>query len=57
MPMRTAVETMLAQRIGCLPVVENDRLIGLLSETDCLRHLMHVLDIAETKERLPELPP
>ncbi len=55
---RTAVGIMLEKRIGCLPVVDEDgRLAGLLSESDCLRHLAHLLDIAETKERLPELPP
>lgn len=38
-----AVEMMLQQRIGCLPVVEEGRLVGLLSETDCLRHLATLL--------------
>src|SRR5215471_3547253 len=34
---RQAVEVMLERRIGCLPVVDGDHLVGLLSETDCLR--------------------
>jgi CBS domain-containing protein len=55
-PVATAVERMLAHRIGCLPVVEDERLVGLLSETDCLRHLIQVLEIADTREALPELP-
>jgi len=55
-PVHDAVEAMLTKRIGCLPVVENDQLIGLLSETDCLRYLARVLDIAEEKQGLPELP-
>ena len=46
---------MLAHRIGCLPVVEHGKLVGLVSETDCLRHLAHVLGISEQKDRLPEL--
>jgi CBS domain-containing protein len=54
---RQAVDLMLEHRIGCLPVVEAGRLVGLLSETDCLRHLAHVLDLGEVKERLPELAP
>ena len=29
--------------IGCLPVVDGDRLVGLLSETDCLRLLARLL--------------
>lgn len=51
-----AVRLMLDRRIGCLPVVDQGRLIGLLSESDCLRHLARLLDISEAKNRLPELP-
>lgn len=56
LPVRAAVDIMLKRQIGCLPVVEDGRLVGLLSETDCLRYLIHVLDIAAEKDRLPELP-
>lgn len=38
-----AVELMLRERVGCLPVVEDGRLVGVLSETDCLRHLAQLL--------------
>lgn len=41
-PLRTAVDLMLERKIGCLPVVENGALVGLLSETDCLGYLAHV---------------
>lgn len=41
--LKYAVEMMLRERVGCLPVVEDGRLIGLLSETDCLRHLAQLL--------------
>jgi CBS domain-containing protein len=51
----TAVELMLRHRIGCLPVVEHRKLVGLVSETDCLRHLARVLGVAEEKAGLPEL--
>jgi len=51
----TSVELMLRHRIGCLPVVEHGKLVGLISETDCLRHLAHVLGVAEEKAGLPEL--
>jgi hypothetical protein len=37
---------MLDRRIGCLPVVERNRLIGLLSETDCLQLLRRMLGVA-----------
>jgi CBS domain-containing protein len=40
---RQAIEVMLDRRIGCLPVVEGEQLIGLLSETDCLRLLGRLL--------------
>lgn len=54
---RRAVEIMLERRIGCLPVVERGQLRGLLSETDCMRHLAQLLRIAEEKADLPEVPP
>lgn len=38
-----AAELMVRERVGCLPVVEDGRLVGLLSETDCLRHLADLL--------------
>ena len=50
-----AVELMLRHRIGCVPVVEDGKLVGLVSETDCLRYLARVLDISEEKAGLPEL--
>jgi CBS domain-containing protein len=43
-PVRHAVEVMLEDRIGCLPVVDaEDRVVGLLSESDCLRLLASYL--------------
>jgi acetoin utilization protein AcuB len=36
---------MLEKKIGCLPVIEGDDLIGLITETDVLRHYV------ESKER------
>ncbi len=55
-PVHTAVELMLSNRIGCLPVLEHGKLVGLVSETDCLRYLSRVLGISEEKAGLPELP-
>jgi CBS domain-containing protein len=52
-----AVVTMLERKIGCLPVVSRDEVIGLLSETDCLRYLHHILQIADVKKTLTELGP
>ena len=52
---RQAVQLMIDKRVGCLPVLEDGKLVGLLSETDCMRYLAHLLEIPELKERLPEL--
>jgi CBS domain-containing protein len=52
---RSAVRLMLDERVGCLPVLEDGKLVGLLSETDCLRYLTHVLEPPEQKASLPEL--
>jgi CBS domain-containing membrane protein len=54
--MRSAIELMLEKKIGCLPVVADGKLVGLLSESDCLRYLAHLLDLAEAKQALPEMP-
>lgn len=53
--MRQAVSAMLRHKIGCLPVVENDRMVGIVTETDGLRYLEHVLALAEGRKGLPEL--
>ena len=51
-----AVKLMLEKRIGCVPVVEDENLVGLLSESDCMRYLARLLDISDVKHHLPELP-
>jgi CBS domain-containing protein len=40
---RHAVELMLRERVGCLPVVQDGVLLGMLSESDCLRYLAQLL--------------
>ncbi len=47
--LQDAVRKMIDLRIGCLPVVDDGRLIGLLSETDCMRHLLQLLDAADSR--------
>lgn len=49
-----AVDRMLDHTIGCLPVMAAGKLVGLLSETDCLRYLQRILSIAGVKRRLIE---
>ncbi len=49
-----AVARMIEHKIGCLPVVAAGKLVGLLSETDCLRYLQRILSLADIKRRLVE---
>ena len=44
-----AVNTLLIEKFGCLPVVEDKKLVGMLTETDLLRHLQSVLQQTKTK--------
>lgn len=49
--LRRAVDVMVERRIGCLPVVEDGELVGLLSESDCLRLLARMLAPPADRER------
>ena len=49
-----AVGHLLHHKIGCLPVVAGGKLLGLLSETDCLRYLQRILRIADVKRRIAD---
>jgi acetoin utilization protein AcuB len=55
--LQSAVRLMIDRQCGCLPVVEGGKLVGLLSESDCLVRLAQLLDASETKKALPELGP
>lgn len=39
-PVKVAAHLMLAKKIGCLPVVEGEGLVGVVTETDVLRHFV-----------------
>lgn len=41
--LQSAVEMMLLRDVGCLPVLEGERLVGMITRTDCLRHLVEIL--------------
>jgi acetoin utilization protein AcuB len=43
-----AVRILTTRRIGCLPVVEDGELMGILTTTDMLRLLAHMLEVPET---------
>jgi CBS domain-containing protein len=36
---KEAARVMIEKKIGCLPVVESDKLVGLITETDILRYV------------------
>jgi CBS domain-containing membrane protein len=46
MPLSQAAELMLHRKIGCLPVVEGDRLVGILTEADFVAYLARVSSAA-----------
>jgi len=54
-PVEDAVALMIDHKIGCLPVVSEGKLVGLLSETDCLRYLKRILEIADVKRHVVEV--
>jgi CBS domain-containing protein len=37
---KEAARLMIERKIGCLPVVEGGRLVGIVTETDILRHVV-----------------
>ena len=47
-----AVDKMIAGKFGCLPVVENGKLVGLITETDCLRCFQNLLKMGKFQDLL-----
>jgi CBS domain-containing protein len=45
-----AVDLMITRKIGCIPVTENGKLVGLLTESDCLGYLKDLLRGAATPD-------
>ncbi len=59
-PLRTAVGSLISERIGCLPVVERGapgKLIGIITETDMLHILERLLDRDEPAPAAPDPQP
>ena len=50
MPLRKAAKLMLNYKIGGLPVVANERVVGIITESDILRVLVDELDPLTTVE-------
>ncbi len=42
--LRAAAQILLSHKYGCLPVLEDQRLVGMLTEADFLRLTIHLLD-------------
>ncbi len=42
-PLVDAAQIMMQRKIGCLPVLEHDELVGIITETDVLRILVEIL--------------
>lgn len=51
-PIEDAARRLYEHRIGCLPVMENDRLAGILTETDVLRSFTELFGANDPSSRL-----
>jgi len=51
-PVEDAASLLVVKKIGCLPVVEGDRLIGIVTETDLLAVLVELLGLLSHSTRL-----
>lgn len=56
-PVETAAQTLIRNRIGCLPVVEGEALVGILTESDLLRAFVELMAGRERHSRLEILAP
>jgi acetoin utilization protein AcuB len=59
-PVEAAARLLAEHRVGCLPVLLDDRLVGILTGSDLLRVLLRVLGVLEPSSRitlvLPDVP-
>jgi len=51
-PIEEAAKLLYQHHIGCLPVLEDGRLIGILTETDILRSYVELFGVGEPSSRL-----
>lgn len=47
MPLKEAAKLLLTHRYGCLPVVENGKLTGIITEADFLRLTLFLFNVAD----------
>jgi acetoin utilization protein AcuB len=59
-PIEEAARTMAERKVGCLPVVENGVVLGIITETDMLCHLMQLFAAPKNgvrvTVRMPDVP-
>jgi CBS domain-containing protein len=48
-PLHVAAALLRSQKLGCLPVIENGQVVGMLTKDDMLGALMHLLDDSPAK--------
>jgi len=56
-PVEDAARLMYVHRIGCLPVVKEGALVGILTETDILRCLVELMGVSRPSSRLEVVVP
>ncbi len=52
--LRDAAQLMRNHRLGCLPVLENDQLVGIITDTDFVEVSIHLLEQLDAVEDFPE---
>ena len=53
-PLADAVDMLFRNRLGCLPVLEEDRLVGIITVSDMLRALNDLIGGSPSPDSLPE---
>jgi acetoin utilization protein AcuB len=56
-PIEVAANCMREEKIGCLPVVEDDRLVGIITASDVMKALVYLVGANEPGSRLEVLLP
>ena len=51
-PIEQAAQVMYEQRIGCLPVMRGNQLIGILTETDVMRAFVELFGMSQSSRRV-----
>jgi len=55
MPLKGAIEMMIINKFGCLPITENNNLVGFVTETDMLGKLYELVELKHDKTLVKEI--